>query len=116
MISFAPMWAVVIRNARVWKRDLNLLLAGFYWPLLDVFIWGFLGAWIAQSHAQQFHNYESVALLGILLWQVIGRGCNIMAFTFTEELWSNNVVNLFSLPLRTIEWISGIILFYIIMM
>ena len=60
--------------------------------------------------------YEVTALLGILLWQVVGRGCNIMCFSFTEELWSNNILNLFSLPLKTVEWMCGIVLFYAIMM
>jgi ABC-2 type transport system permease protein len=115
MISFAPMWAIVVRHMRVWQRDLNHLLAGFYWPLLDILIWGFLGSWI-QSQTAELPNYEAAALLGILLWQVVGRGCNIIAFSFNEELWSNNVVNLFSLPLRTAEWIGGTVLFYIIMM
>lgn len=116
MISFAPIWAIVLRHARMFRRDPNYLLGSLYWPMLDILIWGFLGAWIQQSHATQFHNYEVAALLGILLWQVAGRGCNIMVATFSEELWSHNIVNLFSLPLRTIEWMAGAVLFYAIMM
>lgn len=116
MISLSATWAVVVRYVRAWRRDPNLLLAGFYWPLLDILTWGFLGSWIQQSQPTQFHNYETAALLGVLLWQVVGRGCNIMGFAFCEELWSNNIVNLFSLPLRTAEWIIGVILYYAIMM
>jgi len=116
MISVTSIWAIVIRHVRLWRRDLNPLLFGFYWPMLDVLVWGFLGSWIAQSQTAQFHNYEAAALLGILLWQVVGRGSNIMLFSFCEELWSNNIVNLFSLPLRTVEWMCGIVLFYLIMM
>lgn len=116
MTSLSSIWAVVLRHGRTWKRDPNLILCALYWPLLDVVIWGFLGRWIAQSQATEFHNYETVALLGILLWQVVGRGCNIISITFTEELWSNNVVNLFSLPLAIIDWMSGVIVFYAIIM
>ncbi len=116
MISFASVWAVILRHIRMWKRDPNLLLLGFYWPVLDILIWGFLGSWIGQSHMMQFHNYTEVALLGVLLWQVVGRGCNITCMALTEELWSNNVVNLFSLPLRTIDWMCGVVLFSAIMM
>ena len=47
MISFAPIWAIVFRHLYIWQRDVNLLLCGFYWPLLDILIWGFLGSWIA---------------------------------------------------------------------
>jgi len=114
MISFSPMWAIVMRHIRVLVRDPNVLLY-LYWPILDILVWGYLGSWIQQSHAEGFHNYEVAALLGILLWQVIGRGSNSIIATFSEELWANNIVNLFSLPLRTAEWIGGVIIFYAIM-
>ncbi len=104
MLSGSSIGALVLRHIYVWRRDLNLILATLYWPLLDILIWGFLGAWIQQSGAKQFHNYEVTALLGILLWQVVARGSIITVSTFTEELWSHNVQNLFSLPLRTTEW------------
>ncbi len=113
MIRFAPMWAIVVRHARTWRRDPNFLLSGFYWPILDILIWGFLGSWIQQT--AHFKNYEVVALLGVLLWQVVGRGCNIMVVTLCEELWSYNMINLFSLPLRISEWMCGAVLFYGIM-
>lgn len=113
MISFTPMWAIVLRHVRMWRRDPNYLLGIFYWPLLDVLIWGWLGTWIARSDVS-LPNYEMVALLGILLWQVVGRGCNTMLLAFNEELWANNVVNLFSLPLALIEWIGGVLLFSVI--
>jgi len=111
MFSCASVWAIVLRHMRMWKRDPNLLLSGFYWPLLDIVVWGFLGSWIARSLTAEFYNYEAVALLGILLWQVVGRGCNTMCLVLTEELWSNNIMNLFSLPVRTTEWMCSVILF-----
>lgn len=114
MISWAPIWAVVIRYTRVWQKDPNLLLAGLYWPLLDILIWGFLGTWIAQSQTGLLHNYKIVALLGVLLWQFIARGCNAICMMICEEIWAKNVVNLFSLPLRISEWIIGITIFYAI--
>lgn len=112
-MSWAPLWAVTFRHLCTFRRDLNALLSGFYWPVLDVLTWGFLGAWIQE--ATRFHNYGSVALLGLLLWQLVGRGGNFISYALGEELWVNNVINLFSLPLRTIEWIAGVIVFYGIM-
>ncbi len=115
MIAFAPIWAIVLRHTRMWRRDINYILGNFYWPILDILIWGFLGSWIAQSQAASLHNYETAALLGILLWQMVGRGGNIIVLTMSEELWSNNIVNLFSLPLTITEWMIGSILFCAIM-
>jgi ABC-2 type transport system permease protein len=62
------------------------------------------------------YNYEFLALFGVLLWQVVGRGSNNILLAFNEELWSNNIVNLCSLPLRIIEWICGITLFHMLIM
>jgi ABC-2 type transport system permease protein len=115
MLSFSSVWAIVIRHIRLWKNDFNYVLGGFYWPLLDILVWGFLGAWISRASIAQFQHYETAALLGILLWQVVGRGCNVMVVTFCEELWQQNIVNLFSLPLRITEWMLGAILFAAVM-
>jgi ABC-2 type transport system permease protein len=115
MIAFSPIWAVVLRHVHLYRHDINLLLMLLYWPILDILTWGFLGSWIQHASGEpEFQNYEAIALLGILLWQVVGRGGNIIAITFAEELWQNNMVNLFSLPLRIAEWICGIILLYAI--
>ncbi len=38
---------------------------------------------------------------------MVGRGCNTIVPTMSEELWSRNIVNLFSLPLRITEWMIG---------
>jgi ABC-2 type transport system permease protein len=100
----------------MWRRDVNYLLANFYWPVLDILVWGFLGSWIAKSQTGTLFNYEVAALLGILLWQVVGRGCNIINAVLSEELWSHNIINLFSLPLALGEWICGALLYYVIMM
>ena len=99
MLSIKPIWAIVLRHLRLWRRDINILLFILYWPLLDIITWGYLGTWIGQF--VQFQNYETIALLGILLWQVVGRGCNIICSALCEELWSNSLINLFSTPLKT---------------
>lgn len=116
MIALQSVCAVVLRHLRVWKRDANLLLGAFYWPFLDILIWGFLGSWLQQINSADLQQYRTTALLGVILWQVVGRGCNLFLNVFNEEIWSNNLVNLFSLPLRITEWICGVVVFYIIMM
>lgn len=115
MISFASAWAIALRHLYLIKRDINILLFQLYWPLLDIMLMGFLGSWIQQSQTQ-LHNYQVSALLAILLWQVVGRGCNSIVLSFTEELWSNNLLSLFSLPLNIFEWILGCIINYTISM
>lgn len=115
MISYSSIWAVTLRYLLLYKHDLNMTLMMLYWPLLDIITWGFLGAWIQRSGVSQFHNYEIVALLGVLLWQVAGRGANAISVPLCEELWQHNVINLFSLPLSMLTWICGVILYFTLM-
>jgi len=116
MISISPIWAITLRHFRLYKHDPNIALIMIYWPLLDIITWGFLGAWIQQSGVVQFHNYEIIALLGVLLWQVAARGANAISIALCEELWQHNVINLFSLPLSILNWISGVILYFTLML
>lgn len=109
-MEFQHCWAVVLRHARLWMRDTNLILVTLYWPLLDVLIWGFIGAWMQRSQNTSA-DYTAICLFAILLWQTTARSSIIVASTFIEEIMASNLVNLFSLPLRISEWISGVILF-----
>lgn len=111
MPSFNAIWALTLRHYRLLISDANLLLATFYWPLLDILIWGFLGSWIQNIQCSGFDNYEVIALLGIVLWQTTCRSAIVTASAFVEELWSRNLLNLLSLPISLFEWVSGIILY-----
>ena len=109
--SLNAIWAIILRLLPAFRRDFNLFFSTFYWTFFDIIFWGFLGMWIQQSQPLLSNNYKMVALVSLLLWQFIARGCHVIISGFIEELWSQNIVNLFSLPLRLIEWILGLILF-----
>ena len=112
-MKIQSVWAVVLRHLRLWMRDYNLIMVTLYWPLLDVLVWGFLGAWMQQLQSDR--NYEQVFLLGILLWQVVARTAVWISASFVEEVQSYNVINLFTLPLRITEWMMGITLFALLL-
>jgi len=115
MPSLNAIWAIYLRHYRLLVRDANLLLATFYWPLLDILIWGFLGSWIQRIQSGGLEQYEVIALLGIVLWQTTCRSAIVTAGAFVEELWSRNILNLLSLPISLFEWIAGITLYNFIL-
>lgn len=111
MISLHSVWALTLRYLRLFLHDTNVKISTLYWPLLDVVLWGFLGSWMQGSHGTGFENYQSVALLCILLWQTAVRSTQCIFRCFLEELWTRNLVNLFSLPVSLPEWILSLILY-----
>ncbi len=113
-MNFQSIWAIVLRHTRLWMRDYNLIMVTLYWPLLDVLVWGFLGAWM-QKMQTAGQNYELVFLLGILLWQVVARTAVWISASLVEEVQAYNIINLFTMPLRITEWMMGITIFALIL-
>jgi hypothetical protein len=107
-------WAITLRYLRLYRRDPNILLRFFYWPLLEIFMWSFLGTSIENLTSLKSNNFALTMGLSLVLWQIVARGATMIVFTFSEELHSYNLINLFSLPLKLAEWIMGVIWFCLI--
>jgi ABC-2 type transport system permease protein len=111
MLSIRSIWALTLRYFILFLRDTNLKLSTFCWPLLDIVLWGFLGIWIQSMQVDGSTNYQAVILLCIVLWQVTVRSTQFIFKCLLEELWTRNLVNIFSLPISLSEWIASIILY-----
>lgn len=107
-------WAMVVRHLRQLPSDFNKLSSIVYWPFLDIVIFGFVGAWIDVSTGSQETRW--VLLTNVALWQVVVRADFGVSLNLLEEIWSQNVTNLFSTPLTISEWISAVFVEGVIML
>lgn len=104
MISLSRISAIIVRHMLVVSRDLHKWSQAFFWPLLDIVIWGFIGRWIQQDFNS---GLETILLVmaPIALWQIVFRVSYDISGTLLEELWAHNLINLFTTPLKLSEWI-----------
>jgi len=93
-------------------RELNRIMYIFYYPILDVALWGFMSLWMQQSSTDT--NIVMIYLAAIVMWSVVWTVEMELTINMHEELESRNVVNLFSTPLTLSEWLSGNIILAII--
>src|SRR3972149_647796 len=101
MIAWYRVWAIFTRHFYLYKRSLARWMAIFYWPLIDLFVWGFI-----TIHLRQYLSDFVVAFLGaLILWDILFRSQQGVSITFLEEVWSRNLLNLFVSPLRPIEFL-----------
>ncbi|MFZ0565880.1 MAG: ABC transporter permease [Chlamydiales bacterium] len=100
---------VFFRYLYVIRKGLMHLSDLFYWPLVDILLWGLTSIWI-QSQELPMQNLPLVLMTALIFWQVSWRGSVDISISLLQELWQRNLVNLFSTPLKFSEWISGIIL------
>ena len=100
--------AVMLRQIYLYKRTLHRWLEAVYWPVLDITLWGFLASYIEDTDPQSRVGF---GLLGALIcWDILFRAQQSVSVGFLEDMWSRNVLNVWSTPIRAWEYVSGTIL------
>lgn len=89
-------------------KDLGQLSDIFYWPLVDILLWGLTSIWIQNEN--NIPNLPLVLMTALIFWQITWRGAIGISFQLLQEFWHRNLVNLFSTPLKLSEWICGTLL------
>ena len=79
----------------------------FYWPALDIVLWGMTSVYFQQKAATA--DIVLVLLSGLVFWQVIWRSQYEVTVNLLEELWSHNLVNVLATPLTIYEWVVAVI-------
>jgi ABC-2 type transport system permease protein len=111
--SLNRVWAMTLRHLFNFRHNLDRIVDAFYWPALDIVIWGLTISALQKQGQAQLIQVASV-LFGSILWYVIWRGQGEIAINLLEEFWSENLVNLFSTPLTIVEWMASLFLIGIV--
>ena len=77
----------------------------FYWPTIDLFVWGFTSFYITKISEV---NVLSMMIGGIILWTFVWRASQDIAVFVLEDFWSRNLYHLFSSPVTMWEHMASI--------
>ncbi len=94
------------RHLYLYKRSFARMLEIFYWPFLDLVVWGFITIYLQESGIS-LHGAVSFFLGALILWDVLFRAQQGIAVSFLEEMWARNLMNLFSSPLTVGEYLTA---------
>lgn len=108
-ISWHRVWAIVMRHAYNFRRSYDRLSDSFYWPVMDLIVWGLSSKWMESSQTQ-VSNVALIVLTGLVFWQIVWRSNYEISVNLLEEIWNRNLANLFSTPLTIAEWITAVML------
>jgi ABC-2 type transport system permease protein len=100
-VKWHRVWAVFTRHFYLYRRSLARWMGIFYWPLIDLFVWGFITIYLERH----LNTYVTAFLGALILWDILFRSQQGVSVTFLEEVWSRNLLNLFVAPLRPIEFL-----------
>ncbi|HEX4199512.1 MAG TPA: ABC transporter permease [Caulobacteraceae bacterium] len=100
--------AIVLRQIYLMRGSPQRVLPLFVWVAVDILLWGFITRYLnAVSHSG--FNFVPALLGAILLWDFLTRVMQGVTVAFFEDVWSRNFLNLFATPLRTSEYLAGLV-------
>ena len=81
--------AMVARHLYLYRRSLPRIMEIFYWPFLDLVIWGFITC-TSSKYQSQVPGFVTFFLGALILWDMLFRSQQGITISFLEELWARN--------------------------
>ena len=98
--------ALIYRYLLFMRHDMARILDTFYWPLIDLVVWGFLTVYLSQTNFTGY-NLATALISGIILWTLVYSLSRDIAVSFLDDLWDRNVINLYCSPLKPSEFLAA---------
>jgi ABC-2 type transport system permease protein len=99
--------AIIQRHLYLYQRSLPRMTEIFFWPLLDILLWGFVTLYL-RNFQTGLPKFVTFFLGALILWDILYRAQQGISVSFLEEVWSKNLLNLFVSPLRPSEFLTAL--------
>ncbi len=106
LFAFRPIAGILLRQFFLYRRSVPRWMEIFYWPLLDLLVWGFLTLYLRQGVLPGAGTAQAL-LGGLLLWDMLYRSQQGISVVFLEEIWSRNLYNMMVAPVTPYHIIAG---------
>ncbi len=104
-MTLSTIQALVLRNLYLYTRTPVRLVELVFWPLVDLLVWGYLTVFL-QKHTGDSFPYQITFLIGaVILWDILFRAQQGVALYFLEDVWSRNLLNVFSAPVTNADYL-----------
>lgn len=107
-MSLKRIYAIFIRQIFLLRHNPTRFINVFLWITIDIILWGFITRYLDSLRGAAF-SFTSVLFGAIIVWEFLGRIQQGVMVAFFEDVWSHNFINLFASPLKTIEYLSGLV-------
>lgn len=109
-MRWQAVWGIVQRQYDLMRGSPTRVIPLFAWVAVDILLWGFITRYLDLLDRGGTMTFVPSFLGAVLLWDFFSRVMQGVTTTFFEDLWSRNFLNLFATPLRTSEYVSGLVL------
>lgn len=97
--------ALVLRYLYLYARAPIRLVELAFWPFVHLLVWGFLTKYLQNNTNGDFPATITFLLGAVILWDILFRSQQGVAIFFLEDVWTRNLLNIFSAPVRTSDYL-----------
>ena len=97
--------ALMARHLYLYRRSFPASEV-FYWPFLDLTIWGFITLYLAR-HQAQVPSFVTFLIGALNFMGHLFGPSKPLRLSFLEDLWARNLINMFASPLEASEFLAA---------
>jgi ABC-2 type transport system permease protein len=105
-MSLGHIRALVLRYTFLYTRSVPRVAEMFFWPVMDLLVWGFLTVYL-QRLGHQVPAMITFLLGSMIFWDILYRAQQAVTISFLEDIWARNLLNIFVSPIRVSEFIAA---------
>lgn len=102
-------YAVVLRHLLSMKHNFDRITDVFYWPAIDMFVWGLTSAYLNTGPWKGTHIIILI-VSSLVFWTIAWRLPYETAISLLDDIWNRNLINIFVTPLQFGEWLLAVII------
>src|SRR5579863_7638317 len=108
-MKLRPIAAIILRQLYLMRSSPVRVFGMLVWVTIDIVLWGFITRYLNTVGGSGV-NFVPALLGAVLLWDFCERVMQGVGTAFLEDVWSRNLLNLFSSPLSISEYVTGLVL------
>jgi ABC-2 type transport system permease protein len=101
-VSLARIYAVLLQEAYITVRSVEVLVDLPFWSVMTVIVFGFVTRFLSSVMNPTIANY---LYLGTLMWEIMRVTQYSMSLGALWNVWSHNFSNMFITPLSMVEYV-----------
>ena len=103
-LNWAHIRALVLRYTFLYTRSVPRVLEMFFWPVMDLLVWGLLTRYLMTAPFQ-VPGFIKFLIGAMIFWDILYRSQQAVTISFLEDVWARNLLNIFVAPIRVGEFI-----------
>jgi ABC-2 type transport system permease protein len=98
--------ALLLKYGFVCSRNTFRAMDVFFWPLMDLLVWGFLTLYLLKV-SNAVPSLITFLIGAVIMWNVLYRAQQVISVSFLDDVWNRNLLNIFAAPVRLCEYVTA---------